>query len=133
MTKEIKFTTRTGTEMIDNIFYLDPTITSEKIIVTQSKESPVDTFDGWTPNKSALTCLKEQELLSSSTPMKFASESKTPIPSPFRSLSNEIKTPIKFGNNWSTASLKMKNKACYRQLKGQPCKLNEKGFCNYCK
>jgi hypothetical protein len=114
MTKEIKFMTRTGTEMIDNIFYLDPTITSEKIIVTQSKESPVDTFDGWAP-------------------MKFASESKTPIPSPFRSLSTEIKTPIKFGNNWSTSALKLKNKACYRQLKGKPCKLNEKGFCNYCK
>jgi len=107
MTKEIKFTTRTGTDMIDNIFYLDPTI-------TPTKESPVDTFDGWVT-------------------MKFASESKTPIPSPFRSLSNEIKTPIKFGNNWSTSALKMKNKACYRQLKGKPCKLNEKGFCNYCK
>ena len=35
-----------------------------------------------------------------------------------------IPSPVKTGRNWK--------RECFKKMKGKPCKLNEKGLCNYC-
>jgi len=88
--KEEKIITKNGTEMIENIFYLDNGF-DKKIIKEINKPVINNSNSDW-----RVLPIKEQ---------------------------------TNFGNKWISRG---KTRECYRKLKGKPCKVNEKGFCNYC-
>jgi hypothetical protein len=87
MAKEEKVITKNGTEMIENIFYLDNGF--DKKILEEIKK-PLNNIDSnW-----RILAIKEQP---------------------------NFKNKNTF-----------KGRECFRKMKGKPCKVNEKGFCNYC-